>query len=223
MSGYPDEVGAGWLEPLLSYPGRFDVALHIEPIPPAVAAQRLRKQRARLESTRRQDSAKGRLDNPEVDAAADDAAELAARLARGQGRLFRCALYVTVHADTETDLAERVGEVRGLASSLLLGTQPVTWRQFQGWVATLPLGVDPIGMARTFDTAALAAGFPFTSPDLPLLEPGRKVVLPGITQRQGLCVVAGRLPDLIAEGRLSRSGIDMCWDLRSGPDGYARF
>src|SRR6266571_2529587 len=70
VTGYPAEVGAGWLDPVLSYPGRVDVALHIEPVPPQVAAQRLRKQRGRLESSRRQDAAKGRLDDPELDAAA---------------------------------------------------------------------------------------------------------------------------------------------------------
>src|SRR5207249_4352647 len=75
VTGYPAEVGAGWLEPVLSYPGRVDVALHIEPIPPMVAAQRLRKQRGRLESSRRHDAAKGRLDDPELDAAAFDARE----------------------------------------------------------------------------------------------------------------------------------------------------
>ena len=38
VTGYPAEVAPGWLEPLLSYPGRLDVALHIDPVPPAVAA-----------------------------------------------------------------------------------------------------------------------------------------------------------------------------------------
>ena len=53
VTGYPAEVAAGWLEPLTTYPGRLDVTLHIEPIPAAVAAARLRRQRARLESGRR--------------------------------------------------------------------------------------------------------------------------------------------------------------------------
>ena len=53
VTGYPAEVAPGWLEPLLSYPGRLDVALHIDPVPPAAAADRLRRQRARLESGRR--------------------------------------------------------------------------------------------------------------------------------------------------------------------------
>src|SRR5205823_3044182 len=64
--------------------------------------------------------------------------------------------------------AERVTEVRNLAASLLLDTATVTWRQLQGWITCLPLGYDAVGMRRVFDTDALAACFPFTSPDLPL-------------------------------------------------------
>lgn len=168
VTGYPAEVGAGWLDPILSYPGRVDVALHIEPVPPAVAAARLRKQRGRLESSRRQDAAKGRLDDPDLDAAAYDAAELAIRIARGEARLFRLGLYLTVHAADGDELEQRVTEVRNLASSLLLDTAPASWRQLQGWISTMPLGYDALGMRRVFDTDALAASFPFTSPDLPI-------------------------------------------------------
>jgi type IV secretory pathway VirB4 component len=167
VTGYPAEVGAGWLEPLLSYPGRVDVALHIEPVPPVIASQRLRKQRSRFEASRRQDATKGRLDDPELDAAAADAAGLASRLARGESRLFRLGLYLTVHADSEPELADRVIEVRALSASLLLDVAPATWRQLQGWITGLPLAFDALGMKRVFDTDALAAAFPFTSPDLP--------------------------------------------------------
>jgi type IV secretory pathway VirB4 component len=167
VTGYPAEVGPGWLEPLIAYPGRVDVSLHIEPVPPVIASQRLRKQRGRFEASRRQDAAKGRLDDPELDAAAADAAELATRVARGEARLFRLGLYLTVHADTEDELADRVSEVRALASSLLLDVAPATWRQLQGWITGLPLAFDALGMKRVFDTDALAAAFPFTSPDLP--------------------------------------------------------
>jgi len=168
VTGYPAEVGAGWLEPILSYPGRVDVALHIEPVPPVVASDRLRKQRGRLESSRRTDAGKGRLDDPELDAAAADAAELAARVARGEARLFRLGLYLTVHADSDIELTDRVTEIRALASSLLLDLAPATWRQLQGWITSLPLAFDALGMRRVFDTDALAASFPFTSPDLPV-------------------------------------------------------
>ena len=104
ITGYPAEVAAGWLEPLLTYPGRLDVTLHIDPIPAALAAVRLRRQRARLESGRRAGAARGQLDDPDTEAAADDARELAYRLARGESHLFRVGLYLTIHAATEDDL-----------------------------------------------------------------------------------------------------------------------
>jgi type IV secretory pathway VirB4 component len=168
VTGYPAEVGAGWLEPLLAYPGLVDVTLHIEPVPPAVASQRLRKQRGRFESSRRQDAAKGRLDDPFLEAAAEDSAELAGRVARGEARLFRLGVYIAVRAGSAEELADRVTEVRAMAASLLLDLAEVTWRHLQGWITTLPLAFDALGMRRVFDTDALAASFPFTSPDLPV-------------------------------------------------------
>ncbi len=62
--GYPREVALGWLEPLASHPGRLDVSVHVEPVPAQIAADRLRRQLARLESGRRADAAKGRLGRP---------------------------------------------------------------------------------------------------------------------------------------------------------------
>ncbi|OLT17554.1 conjugal transfer protein TraC, partial [Actinomadura sp. CNU-125] len=166
VAGYPREVGAGWLEPLLTYPGRLDVSLHVEPIPPLIAAQRLRRQLARLESASRADAQRGRLADFAAEAAADDAAELAASLARGHGRLFRVGLYLTVHAFDHDQLEAETARVRALAASLLLDAQPTTFRALQGWATTLPLGSDTVKVRRAFDTAPLAAAFPFTSPDL---------------------------------------------------------
>ncbi|MGH9341688.1 MAG: conjugal transfer protein TraC, partial [Acidobacteriota bacterium] len=53
VSGYPRDVAPGWLTPLLSYPGPIDVALHVEPVANDLAADRLKRQRARFESTLR--------------------------------------------------------------------------------------------------------------------------------------------------------------------------
>ncbi|MEV5572705.1 DUF87 domain-containing protein [Spirillospora sp. NPDC052269] len=177
--GYPREVGQGWLQPLLTYPGRLDVSVHVEPVPPLVAADRLRRQLARLESTSRADADHGRLVDFEAEAAAEDAYELASQLARGQGRLFRVGVYLTVHAPTLKLLEAEVGRVRTLAASLLLDAKPATFRTLQGWTSTLPLGTDRLKLRRAFDTAALAASFPFTSPDLNT-ELGEHPVLYGV-------------------------------------------
>jgi len=169
--GYPREVYPGWLQPLLSYPGRVDVSLHVEPVDPVTAADRLKKQLARLESGRRNDDQHGRLIDPQVEAATEDAYDLAARVARGEGKLYRTGLYLSVHASDAETLADEVAAVRSLAASLLLDAKPATYRSVQGWVTCLPIGLDQLRMRRTFDTSALAAAFPFTSPDLPAPDP----------------------------------------------------
>ena len=171
VTGYPQEVHPGWLAPLLTYPARLDVSVHVQPVDPATAASGLRKQRAKLESSRRHNARHDRLDDPDLDAAADDAADLSRRIARGDGKLFKFGLYLTVHAPDEDTLAEEVSALRSLCASLLLDAKPATYRAVQGWTATLPLGLDPLGLKRTFDTAAVSAAFPFTSPDLPPTDP----------------------------------------------------
>lgn len=168
--GFPREVHPGWLAPLLTYPGRLDVSVHIEPIDPATAASRLKKQLAKLEAGRRHTAEHGRLFDPQVEAATEDAYDLSSRVARGEGKLFRVGLYLTIHA-SEKALSDEVAALRSLCASLLLDAKHTTYRSLQGWVSTLPMGLDLIGMRRTFDTSALAAAFPFTSPDLSAPDP----------------------------------------------------
>ena len=172
VCGYPAEVGPAWLDPLLSYPGRVDVAVHIDPVPAQLAAPMLRRQRARLESSRRLDADRDRLGDPIVDAAAADAADLADRVARGAAKLFDTGIYVTVHARTLDELATVAAGVKSAAAGVLLDLQPATFRHQQGWISTLPIGVDPLRMRRILDTTALAAAFPLASPDLAAPAPG---------------------------------------------------
>lgn len=193
VAGYPRDVRLGWLEPLVTHPGPADIALHVEPIPAGVAAERLRRQRARLESSRRIDANNDRLTDPEIEVAVEDARCLADRLARGEGRLFSLGLYATVHGDTETALDREVGRLRAVADSLLLSTVPTTYRAMAGWLTTLPLGLDLLRTRRTVDTDALAAAFPFASADLSSTEG-------------------------VLYGRNARSHGLVCWDRWSQPN-----
>ncbi|MDA8061886.1 MAG: conjugal transfer protein TraC, partial [Actinomycetota bacterium] len=102
----------------------------------------------------------------DVEVAATDARELSHGLARGEQKLFEVALTLTVHAPSEKALDAECNRVRALCASLLLDAQPATWRHLQGWVTTLPLGVDALCARRSFDTAALAAAYPFALGEL---------------------------------------------------------
>jgi type IV secretory pathway VirB4 component len=147
------------------------VTLHIEPVPAPLAARRLRQQQARLESTRALDADHGHLADPHTDTAAADAEDLATRLARGETRLHRLGLYLTVHAPTEHDLARQLHAVRAVASSMLLDARPTTYRALQAWTTTLPIGIDALARRRVMDTDALASTVPATSMELPAADP----------------------------------------------------
>ncbi|WP_169739944.1 VirB4 family type IV secretion system protein [Actinospica robiniae] len=165
VTGYPAEVLPGWLEALTAYPARLDVALHAEPVPPQIAADKLRRRRTRLEAGRREGAGRGRIDDPQVESAAHDAAELAGRIARSETKLFTAGLYLTCYADTAEDLAQLVDEVKALLSASLTSAQTPTFRMLEAWQTTLPAAPDRIGQVRILDTAAVAACAPMTSPD----------------------------------------------------------
>ncbi|MEV5832821.1 PrgI family mobile element protein [Nocardia sp. NPDC052112] len=199
VTGWPREVTAGWLAPLLSHPGRVEVAIHIDPVDPVTAATRLRRQQARLESSRMHETSRGRLSDPQVDVAVEDAADLSARVARAEARLFRVGVYLSVHGESEAELADEVAAVRALAASLLVDTCTLSYRAAQAWTTTLPLGQDLIGVQRTFDTTALAAAFPFDSPQLPAVDPAQAArphgVLYGRDAASGLLFVDRFAPE----------------------------
>lgn len=126
----------------------------------------LRRQLARFESSRRIDSARERVPDPGLEAAAGDAAELLGAITRGETRLFRVGFYITVHAGSPESLDVEVGRIQALCGSMLLDARPLTFRAFEGWITTLPLAIDAIRLRRTFDTRALAAAFPFASSEV---------------------------------------------------------
>ena len=99
---------------------------------------------------------------PHADAAAEDAYDLADRVARGEARLFRVGLYLTVHAATEHAAGRRGRRSPRAGRRAAAGRPPHHLpRPARLDHQRLPLGLDRLGMRRTFDTDALAAAFPF--------------------------------------------------------------
>jgi type IV secretory pathway VirB4 component len=162
ITGWPREVSAGWLQPLLSWRGAADIALYFEPLANDTAARHLQKQRARFSAS----LAKSGVNDPMTEVAATDAEDIARAIARGESRLFRLGLYITLRADTPEALDAETYKVKVLCSSLLLDARPTTYRALEGWLTTLPLGADQIKLRRTFDTKAGADCFPFATGEM---------------------------------------------------------
>lgn len=189
---WPSHLPYGWMSTLLSSPrAHCEISIHTDPVPTELAAAQLRRRRARMEATQRYTAAHGRLDDPRLDAAASDAAELADRLAQGDTRLHRMSVYVTVHAETERDLDLACARLRAQATAQLMDARPLTFRQLSGLTATVPVGIDAPGCAKTVDTETLASAFPFASPEVPG-EPTPNSVLYGLNLASGAPVLWDR-------------------------------
>lgn len=191
LVGWPGMVSYAWLEPFIDQATRLEVSMHLDGVPAEIAAARLRKQRARMESTQRYVAAKDRLDDPQLDAAAQDAAALAARIARGDTRLHAMSVYVTVHAPTPEALDRACARLRATAAAMMCDLRPATFRPLQGLTSTVPVGVDALGARRTVDTDTAAASFPFGSPDVPG-PVGDRAVLYGLNAISGAPVLWDR-------------------------------
>jgi hypothetical protein len=193
VTGYPAEVLPGWLDALTAYPARLDVAVHAEPVPAQAAAEKLRKRRTRLEAGRRESAGRGRIEDPRIESAACDAAELAGRVARSETKLFTASLYVTCYADTAEDLTQLADDVKALLSASLTTVHVPTFRMLEAWQTTLPGAPDRIGQVRVLDTGALAACVPLTSPDTSGAEAASSTaVLAGLSAVTGAPVFRDR-------------------------------
>lgn len=166
LTGYPGDVNHGWLNPFINYPGSIELAIHVTPETSEGAVSYLKRQLSGFESTRLIDERKGRLVDPRVRASAAATSELMDRLANGDSRMFWGGVYLTVWGDSEEALEEEVSRVRSLSASLSIETARSTFRCLEGWMTTLPCGVDYLGVTKPFDTASLACAFPFASSEI---------------------------------------------------------
>ena len=166
ITGFPQLLRPAWLEVVLGYDGDMDLSLHIAPAATQAVMVFLNRRIAELSSTLRLTEERGGNPDPYRRAALDDASELQDRLARGEERLFEMSMYLTVWAADESGLDASTRRAEELLGSMLVQSRRLLFRMEPGLIATLPLGVDRVGVTRSLPTSVLAATFPFTGNDL---------------------------------------------------------
>jgi hypothetical protein len=166
VTGYPQLLRPAWLEAVLGYDGDMDLGLHISPAPTQAVMAFLDRRIAELSSTLRISEEGGGNPDPYRRAALADAVDLQDRLARGEERLFDMSLYLTVWANDELALDLCTRRAEELLGSMLVRSRRLLFRMEPGFISTLPLGLDRVGVRRCLPTSVLAATFPFTGNDL---------------------------------------------------------
>lgn len=188
VAGYPRFVSANWLHPILSFDHSLFISMFCYPTESKVILEDLKRKIAEMEATIQTDMKRGKVIDPSVQVALDDALSLQAQLAKGAERFFQFSLYVTVPSESMEELNRITKEVESSLGALLIIPKHATLSQEDGFHSTLPMGVDQLNISRNMDTTSLATTFPFTTASLTANEG----ILYGINEHDGSLVIFDR-------------------------------
>lgn len=164
--GYPRNVYTGWLSSMVNIDEVIDVSLFIYPVESRIVLDNLRKKVTQLEAGIEIDSEKGRVRDPQKQAAILDAEEIRDKLQVGEEKFFRFGFYFTVYAGDKEELEFVSHKVESMLGQQLVFSKPATAQQEQAFNSTIPQLTDQLQIRRNMSTGALSTSFPFTSADL---------------------------------------------------------
>lgn len=164
--GYPRTLYTGWLSPLINIDEVLDISMYIYPVDTQVVMKNLRKKVTQLEASINVGAERGKVRDPELEAAINDAEELRDQLQVGAERFFRFGLYVTLWADSMEELNFVQQKIETIFGQQLVFSKVATSQQEQGMNSTMPQCTDQLQIRRNMNTGAISTCFPFTSADL---------------------------------------------------------
>ena len=166
LGKWPRSLAPGFLQGLMAAGAPMDLSIHLGPIPAEQAARTLEWQKVRFESAQSLSLKRGRTMSPEAEIALEDVTRLRDEVQRGRERLFHASLSVTLHARDAEALKDMTQRAKGHFAATLGKLDNLAFRQRDGLLSGLPLGLNAVAVWRTLDTSSLARLFPFSPPDL---------------------------------------------------------
>lgn len=164
--GYPRSVYTGWLSSVINLDEVIDISMYIYPVDSQVVMNNLQRKVTQLEASMEVNAEHGKIRDPGLEAAYQDAEELRDKLQVGSEKFFRFGLYLTLSAGSEDELKFVTHKVETVLGQQMVLTKPASAQQEQGMNSTIPQFSDELKIRRNMDTGALSTTFPFTSADL---------------------------------------------------------
>ena len=143
--GYPRYVSPNWLYSLITFDHPLYISMYIYPTESKNVLDDMKRKIAEMEATIEGDIKAGKVVDPTVQVALDDALSLQAELAKGAERFFQFGLYVTIPADSLEELNRITKEIDSVLSSLLITSRQATLEMEEGFKSTLPIFYDKLG------------------------------------------------------------------------------
>lgn len=164
--GYPRSIYTGWLSSIINLDEVIDISMFIYPVDSQVVMNNLQKKVTQLEASMEINAEHGKVRDPALEAAYQDAEELRDRIQVGAEKFFRFGLYFTIYAQSEDSLNFLTHKVETILGQQMILSKPASAQQEQGLNSNIPQFSDDLRIRRNMDTGALSTTFPFTSADL---------------------------------------------------------
>ena len=164
--GYPRSLYTGWISPIINIDEVVDVSMYVYPVETAVVMKNLRTKVTQLEASMNLNAEKGKVRDPELEAAITDAEELRDQLQVGAERFFRFGLYITLWADSLDELRFVQQKIETIFGQQMIFSKVAASQQEQGMNSIMPQCTDQLQIRRNMNTGAISTSFPFTSADL---------------------------------------------------------
>jgi len=185
---YPRFVSPNWMGPLIDFNHSLNISMFIYPKESSDILSDLKRKIAEIEATISIQSQKGQVLDPTAQATLEDALNLQEELAKGVERFFQFSLYITISAESVSDLDQTTKRLESVLSSMLMVAKTATLQMENGFKSTIPIGQDKLFLTRNMDTTSLASTFPFSSATLTQ----DRGILYGTNQQNGSLIVFDR-------------------------------
>ena len=166
ISSYPRYLATGWFSSIINAPELMDVSIFVHPVDTAIALKNLRKKTAQIESQVIERSEKGVVRSPKLETALQDVESLRDSLQQATEHLFNVSVYITIYADSVSELKKLESKINHLLESRLVYSKPATFQQVEAFNTTLPIGEDSLMITTPFNSSPASSFFPFVSATL---------------------------------------------------------
>ncbi len=185
---YPRYLTDNWLSPIINLDKVFDISIHVVPLNTGEIMKTFQRKVAEVESQIMIRDEKGLIRDPTLDVAYQDLEDLRDGLTQAQEKMFEVSLYITLYGNTGEELDKAENEIKNILESKLVYVKPALFQQDTGFISTLPVGQDIIGIKNKLNTSPLSSFFPFVSFDLS----SDKGILYGLNRHNGSLILFDR-------------------------------
>ena len=166
MQTYPSYLDALWTRDVFSFHGKRDMSFFIYPEDDSAMQSMLKQKATQLKSEMKEAMEKGITMDTEIELQYRDIDEIRQKLATREERYYETGYYTTLYEEDKEKLTEIGKKFEQKIAWLGMRVKGAVQRMDEGFMSSLPLCIDQLGITRSTITSSLWWSFPFISQDM---------------------------------------------------------